>query len=73
MLMTISVRVAHAIVAAVAATVVLGAAPRLSTAVEQSTPARASVLREITGEESFRKVFDSAATAPRLVLLLSPT
>lgn len=71
--MTISVRVAHAIVAAVGATVVLGAAPRLSTAVEQGPPARASVLREIAGEESFRKVFDRAATAPRLVLLLSPT
>jgi len=66
-------RTAHAVVAAVAASVALGAAPRLPAPIEQSTTARAAVLRDITGEASFRAVFDRASATPRLVLLLSPT
>ncbi len=69
------VRVAHAVVAAVAAAIVLGAAPSIATPGEQSTAAqeRLAVLRDITNEASFRTAFDSAAKTPRLVLLLSPT
>lgn len=66
-------RLAFAVFAAAAASAVLGAAPPLATPAGQGTLAPASVLREITGEGVFRAAFDSAATTPRLVLLLSPT
>ena len=68
-----SARLAFAVVAAAAASAAIGAAPPVATPAGQTQAAPASVLRDITGEGSFRTVFDSAAATPRLVLLLSPT
>ena len=56
-----------------AASTVLWAAPPLASATVQRPTAPSPALREITDEGSFRTVFQSAASSPRLVLLLSPT